>query len=54
MNQVTRDIMKKFNVTVDVALKIQNQMEVDGLNFSECTKREYVIAMNDAYNITVK
>lgn len=48
MNKTTRDLMKMLNVTAERALQIQNRMERNGVDFSECTKREFETAAEQA------
>ena len=49
MNDVTRQIMKRFGLDAETALKVQARMEEEGLDFSECTKREFNRAMIEAF-----
>lgn len=49
MNKVTRDIMAILKCDAERALNIQIYlMEHDGLDFSECTQREFVKAVREA------
>lgn len=48
MNKTTRDIMKLLNVGAERALQIQNRMERNGVDFSECTRREFETAAEQA------
>ena len=41
MNIYTRDIMKLLNVDVNTALEVQEEMEIDGFDFSESSQREF-------------
>ena len=46
MNKCTYDIMRLLNVDAEMALKIQDLMEID---FSECTQREFNKEVRFAY-----
>lgn len=48
MNKVTRDIMKLFSISDSYALVVQEQMEKNGVNFSECSEREFKAAARAA------
>lgn len=50
MNYVTREIMARFDVDAEDALKIQSVMDEMDLDFSECTEKEYHTAMSLAHN----
>ena len=41
MNKVTTQIIELLNVTLDIALKIQHEMECNGFDFSECTNNQF-------------
>lgn len=40
MNKVTRDIAENLKISLEEALRIQDQMEEDGFDFSQCTDRK--------------
>ena len=48
MNKVTKDIMKFLECKADYALKVQMKMMEMGVDFSECTKKEFENAVIDA------
>ena len=52
MNKTTHDIMRLLNVDAKRALQIQNRMERNGVDFSECTKREFEMAAEQAQEET--
>lgn len=41
MNKVTRDIAELLKISLDTALKVQRQMECNGVDFSECSKAAF-------------
>lgn len=41
MNKYTHDIAKLLKVDLETAEKVQYEMECWGLDFSECSKREF-------------
>lgn len=41
MNMYTKQIAALLNVSLDVALKVQSQMECNGVDFSECSTRTF-------------
>jgi hypothetical protein len=49
MNKDTRTIMQLFRVDEQTALKIQNKMGENRLDFSECNQREFNLAARTAY-----
>ena len=49
MNKDTRTIMQLLRVNEQTALKIQNKMGENGLDFSECDQREFNHAARTAY-----
>jgi hypothetical protein len=49
MNKDTRTIMQLLRVDEQTALKIQNKMGENGLDFSECDQREFNRAARTAY-----
>ena len=49
MNKDTRAIMRILKVDEQTALKIQNKMGENGLDFSECDQREFNHAALTAY-----
>lgn len=42
MNQVTREIAEGLQISLEHALQIQDQMECDGFDFSECSTRRLI------------
>lgn len=42
MNQVTRDIAANLKITLEDALRVQDEMECEGFDFSECTNRQLI------------
>lgn len=50
MNKDTRTIMQLLGVDEQTALKIQNKMGENGLDFSECDQREFNRAARTAYS----
>lgn len=44
-----QEIMKRLGVTQEIAEQVLEEMEMSGLDFSECTQREFNMAMNEAY-----
>ena len=49
MNKDTQTIMQLLGVDEQTALKIQNKMGENGLDFSECDQREFNRAARTAY-----
>jgi hypothetical protein len=49
MNKDTQTIMQLLRVNEQTALKIQNKMGENGLDFSECDQREFNRAARTAY-----
>lgn len=49
MNKVTKDIMSLLSVDADTALRVQDVMECAGIDFSECTQREFDDAAISAF-----
>ena len=49
MNKDTQTIMRLFKVDEQTALKIQNKMGENGLDFSECDQQEFNYATRTAY-----
>lgn len=54
MNYVTREIMAKCKVSAELALKIQNEMGCMGLDFSECSQRQFNACMKECYQIVMQ
>jgi len=49
MNKVTRDIVAALGgCTIEMALQIQARMGENGLDFSECSQRDFNRAMTEA------
>ena len=42
MNKVTRDIAAILEISLDDALRIQDEMECNGFDFSECTANQFM------------
>lgn len=55
MNIYTTDIMELLEVTKDVALQVQEKMEENCIDFSECSKKEFkqeaLIAYSEMHSI---
>jgi len=49
MNKDTQEIAKLLGITIDAAFAVQNRMGENGLDFSECTKRQFEAAARRAY-----
>jgi hypothetical protein len=49
VNKDTRTIMQLFGVSEQTALKVQDKMGENGLDFSECDQREFNRAARTAY-----
>lgn len=49
MNKATRDIAALLGIDPQAALAVQRQMEINGLDFSECTQEEFNTAAHEAY-----
>lgn len=49
MNQATYTIAKILKIDLLTARKVQTQMGIDGLDFSECSMAEFRKAAKDAY-----
>ena len=49
MNKDTRTIMQLLEVNEQLALKIQNKMGENGLDFSECDQWEFDLAAHIAH-----
>lgn len=57
MNKVTRDIHDYINskyglCDISVAVLLQSKMEESGINFSECTQKEFKTAIHKAWEET--
>ncbi len=48
MNKVTTDIMKLLKVDAATALRIQDEIDRSGFDYSECTQREFRTAVKEA------
>lgn len=48
MNKYTTEIMEMFSVDAATALKIQARMEENGIDYSECTLKEFRYAAREA------
>lgn len=48
MNRYTREIMAMFGANLKIAGMIQIQMERDGIDYSECTAKEFRRAAREA------
>jgi hypothetical protein len=49
MNQDTKQIMSLLKVDVETALLVQEKMDCSGIDYSECSKREFEMAARDAF-----
>ena len=49
MNIVTREIAEGLKISLDDALRVQNEMECDGFDFSECSTRQLVSTAKRIY-----
>ena len=47
--KVIRDIMRRYKVDSGIASAVRDQMEENGLDFSECTQQEFDAAMDEAF-----
>lgn len=47
--KVIQDIMRRYKVDSGIASAVREHMEENGLDFSECTQREFDNAMNEAF-----
>jgi hypothetical protein len=55
MKYVTQQVINKFNVSEEVAFEIVDHMiSESGLDFSECTQREFDAAASESYLAVVK
>ena len=41
MNMYTKQIAALLNITLELALQVQSQMECNGVDFSECSTRTF-------------
>ena len=41
MNRVITDLMMLFRISYDTALKVRDLMDESGIDYSECTQREF-------------
>jgi len=48
-----KEIMKLLNVDMDMACKVESEMSINGLDFSECTRRAFNSAAKEAYESIV-
>lgn len=49
MNKDTKRIMALFGIDADAAYTVQEIMDTYGIDYSECTTREFNEAARDAY-----
>jgi hypothetical protein len=49
MNIVTREIAEGLKISLEDALRVQNEMECDGFDFSECSTRQLVSTAKRIY-----
>ena len=49
MNRYTREIAALLGVSLEYARRVQDAMELSGLDFSECTQREFNRAAREAF-----
>ena len=50
MNMYTREIAKILNISLEDAVKVQDEMECNGIDYSECTKAEFKREAKYAYS----
>jgi hypothetical protein len=50
MNKVTRDIAANLKISLGDALLVQDAMECDGFDFSECSNRQLYSEAKRHYN----
>jgi hypothetical protein len=49
MNIVTREIAEGLKISLEDALRVQEQMECDGFDFSECSTRQLISTAKRIY-----
>lgn len=49
MNSYTREIAKLLKISLEEALKVQDIMECNGIDYSECTQRTFNKEAREAY-----
>jgi len=49
MNMYTREIAALLNISLEEAVKVQDEMECNGIDYSECTKAEFKREAKFAY-----
>lgn len=50
MNMYTREIAKILNISLEVAVKVQYEMECNGIDYSECSNAQFKREAKLAYN----
>ena len=49
MNKITRDIMQLLSVDCDTALQVQDIMDCNGVDYSECSTKQFQREVRIAY-----
>lgn len=49
MNQITKQIMQLLSVDCDTALKVQDVMDCSGIDYSQCTAKQFQREVRLAY-----
>jgi len=49
MNKVTRDIMQLLLVDCETALQVQDMMDCNGVEYSQCTAKQFQREVRSAY-----
>ena len=49
MNKTTQDIMQLLAVNCDTALQVQDIMDCNGIDYSECTTKQFNREVRNAY-----
>ncbi len=50
MNYITRELMGKYGIDSKTAEAVQSEMEMIGIDFSECTQTEFDACADEAYS----
>ena len=51
MNQVTKDIMALLKIDAETAFQVQDQMMINGFDFSESSKRAFNLEAKECFQI---
>jgi|GEM_PF-1863035 hypothetical protein len=51
MNMYTRQIAELLKIDLETAAKVQYEMECWGLDFSECSKREFNMVARECFEL---